>query len=214
MPPKTNPFARKKKAKEPQKLYKCAFCEAQQDHPSKNEDGQSTCDNCGEEIYLNRNYNGEPAAAEPAPAEDIDARADEERAEETPEPEPEPVEEEAPKFRIQRKPRTEKLPVKLTDEERLAYGKEMADLLAEAEQIDRETKQFKKAQDSKLAGVEAKLSERSIAISNGYEHRNVNCELVMDYEQFEVYLLRLDTYEVVERRKMSNDERQMQLTAE
>lgn len=103
---------------------------------------------------------------------------------------------------------TEILPVKLTQEEIIENAKKLAKAtndLRDAEtrkaevvsQLTADCKRLKSAADS-----------LSLLISNGYEYRNIECELIYDFNKGTKTLTRIDTGEIVRTVEISIEERQ------
>ena len=105
------------------------------------------------------------------------------------------------------------LKCKLTDTEVLGYGREMADVHASVAQLTADMKSLVTEYKGKIALKLARLETLSAYVASGYEHRDVKCERVFDYEARTVTEVRLDGLEptVVNQRKMTNDEMQAQL---
>lgn len=101
-----------------------------------------------------------------------------------------------------------------TEKEKRVIADEMAKMTLLQEDLDAEKKaamsSFKDKIDS--AGLAARVAAQKLRDGDGYEYRNVECEVVRDYEMEEVRYIRTDTGEVLESRKMEPSERQMQLS--
>lgn len=106
---------------------------------------------------------------------------------------------------------TKSLPVKLTDEEVLKYGRDVARAVSDRGRIEIELDSVKadyKGKISEQDGIIGKLSPR---IHSGIETREVACEEVKDWKKGTVTVTRLDTLDVIEDRPMREDEKQIQL---
>jgi len=104
-------------------------------------------------------------------------------------------------------------PVKhfFTPEEKEEIAVEMSSTSRRQDELEREKKAVMSSYKDKIDNV---ILENRIAAQkyhDGYEYRNVECEVVRDYKREEVHYVRTDTGETIESRKMEPAERQMQL---
>lgn len=113
------------------------------------------------------------------------------------------------------------LPCKLSTEEIIEKGGALAAIVkaVSAENVNLEAekesfKEIKKGIEDSIISYKVRQSELSEAISTGEEKRDVDCEVVFDYEKERVTVRRLDTDTVFEDREMNDLERQMQLDFE
>lgn len=98
--------------------------------------------------------------------------------------------------------------VVLTQKELLDIGQEMARsqrLLNDAEGRKAEVAAQIKAE---IEGFRNTISDLAMKISQRYEYRTVDCEIVKDFEGNRVDVVRLDNGEVIETRAMTAEERQ------
>ena len=105
----------------------------------------------------------------------------------------------------------QQLPVPLTEEELKQRGKDLAKTHQDIGEIERHKKEINDDFKAKISALEASTSSLSRAISNGYEYREVECEWAFFWEKGEKHMVRLDTGETVEIRKISDFERQERL---
>jgi hypothetical protein len=105
--------------------------------------------------------------------------------------------------------KTMTLPCRLTPEEFVARAHDLAktteDIGAEQARAESLKSQLKAA----LAELEARRSKLSAVVSRGEELRDVECEVVVDYEKGETYTVRQDTGEFFDRRPLRAEERQV-----
>lgn len=106
------------------------------------------------------------------------------------------------------------LKVALTPEEERFFGKESAryrqELALANDQLDEIKGQFK----GKIEGYEKEQNRIMVLLNNGYEYRDVECEIIEDFKALTIQVTRLDTGEVVEDRPMNEAERQQNLPME
>lgn len=107
------------------------------------------------------------------------------------------------------------LPVKLTDEELMEKAKAAASLMMEVSKDQNElasiSERFKDSKKSLTEDIESnirKASALSSIVDSGEERRDVDCEVLFDYDAGTVTVTRKDTDEVIETRNMTDDESQ------
>ena len=103
------------------------------------------------------------------------------------------------------------LKCQLTQDEILQAGEDLATELDNLSQLKAEIESVKKSLKAKEVELEARIHAKHTLVRNKYEHRNVDCDNILDYETMECYVVRLDTEEEVLRRAMSEDEKQTTL---
>lgn len=116
--------------------------------------------------------------------------------------------------RVVRKEIGKILPVKLTDKELLAAGREAADSQEELRDVEGQAKAASDEYKGKMKAITGRIVRLASLVRAGYEHREVACEQVFDYEAGTLKVTRLDTREIVERRPLRSDERQMVLAVD
>jgi hypothetical protein len=83
--------------------------------------------------------------------------------------------------------------------------------LDEKDRIDFERKRVADGFKSKIGVIDEEISDLRSTLKRGYEDRNVECDEERDYALGKVFIRRLDTFEIVEERAMTVDERQPKL---
>jgi hypothetical protein len=85
----------------------------------------------------------------------------------------------------------------------------------EMEEVENEKKQINSDLKSKLDGHQAKISNLSNNINNGYEYRYIDCEVVLNKPiDGEKQIIRKDTGELVKQEAMTPSELQEELPLE
>ncbi len=105
----------------------------------------------------------------------------------------------------------EKLPVLLTDPERIAVCIRYADAVKRIKEFDEKTKEIaagRKADKAKLVAVAAELED---ATRTGRVQRDVRVAEYTSFEQNRKWKVRLDTQEQIEEQPLSSNERQAEL---
>ena len=101
-----------------------------------------------------------------------------------------------------------------SDKEKLVIATDLARELEEARQLEQELTEIKSQLKGKIDATKAHIGTYHSMIYSGYEYRNVACELVRDYDCKIVTVSRMDTWEQVESRAMTQDELQKSLIKE
>ena len=101
-----------------------------------------------------------------------------------------------------------RLPVKLTDEEMIIKGQELAELESELTDLESLKRAASKSFAKQIEVKKGKIQRVSHAINTKQENREVECEEVRDEESLKVSIVRKDTGEVVSERLMTDEERQ------
>lgn len=112
---------------------------------------------------------------------------------------------------ILRRKMVKQLPVKLTTKEMLQAGRDQADAQEQHQEIERQAKQAASEYKGKLKQTAGTIIRLANLVRAGYEHREVKCEQVFDFDEGRVKIMRLDTAEIVEDRPLRADEGQMAL---
>jgi hypothetical protein len=106
------------------------------------------------------------------------------------------------------------LPVRLTDEELLKKGSDLATAVQDIATEEGRQVDIKASMKAKLAEIEARRTQLAIAVSRKEEHRDVEVDIFHDYQRAVVQDIRRDTGEVLSTRVMSEEERQIGLPME
>ena len=95
------------------------------------------------------------------------------------------------------------LRVELTRDELLDAGQKMADAQQRLNDLDAEAQEFKEQMKGKLAEAQGSAMRYGALVRQKYDHRDVECEEVKDYNAERYELIRKDTGATVERRAMT-----------
>jgi len=101
-----------------------------------------------------------------------------------------------------------RLKTRLTDEELLSAGQQVALLQKEREDLDLELVSCKKQLQSKIAEKDAAIRCQMNLLRDKHDYREIDVEEVWDNTVETCIVTRLDTDEVVESRKLTAEERQ------
>lgn len=100
------------------------------------------------------------------------------------------------------------LPCKLTPNELLLKGKELAETFKKVDSLEAEKKADASAFKDKIESYEAKGRELAREVSTGQEYRPIECFEEARYSTNMVDLVRSDSHEVVRSRPMDPSEKQ------
>jgi hypothetical protein len=108
----------------------------------------------------------------------------------------------------QRKVVTRNCRVALENDELLIRGEKLTKAMAEIDRLDQEKKDFIADQKLKRELQATEIADMKDQIINRAEYRSVECEEKPDYERNMVEIVRKDTGQVVDQRKMIKEDRQ------
>lgn len=122
---------------------------------------------------------------------------------------------------IRKEKKIRELPVKLTAKERQAAAIDMAEHCQLVQELDSELEELKAGYSSSKKTLEEQrgiherhLRDNADAVKTGTRNQDVECECLFDYKADALTVTRLDTKEVIEERKLSAEEKQLQLDME
>jgi len=98
-----------------------------------------------------------------------------------------------------------------TESEKRDIAEEMAKMTLLIEDLDAEKKAAMSSFKDKIDSASLAARVAAQKLRDGYEYRNVECEVIRDYELEEVRYVRTDTGEIIETRRMEKSEMQMRL---
>ncbi len=99
----------------------------------------------------------------------------------------------------------------LTQEELLAAGEKLAELLDNLRRAESERESVVKQYKAKEAELAAQIESQQLLVRNKSEIRTVDCVNVLDYTDVKCIVTRLDTDEIIVDRKLTEDEKQSTL---
>ena len=103
---------------------------------------------------------------------------------------------------------TKLLPVKLTTDEKLTAGARLAELDGELHEASENATQVKQALKAEETRIVAERTRVAGLLRRGTEMRDVKVQVFHDYEDGELTEVRVDTFEVVFQRPLTEDEKQ------
>lgn len=123
---------------------------------------------------------------------------------------------EAPKHEKTTRHFTSLLGVKLTKDELLTRGKQLADIENRIAEEALRAEGVKRDLKAKEASLTAERSRLAGIVSNASENREIDCSGIADFERGVYFEIRMDTGEVLpnSQRRLTDDERQAALKLE
>ena len=100
-----------------------------------------------------------------------------------------------------------RLPVPLSEGERLAHGQELARLIDLEQQTEEKHKSIKAGLKEEMDGIQVQIRAEAKLLTEGHEDREIDVEDVFDHESLKVHVRRIDNYEIILTRDMTEDER-------
>ena len=104
-----------------------------------------------------------------------------------------------------------KLPVKLTDQEKIDKGLRVVELLDEIDDVKEEAKDAAAEARDKIKDIQKRLDEHRKHLRAGTEPREVECIDQQDWSRKRVVTIRLDTGEIVTERALKPSELQTEI---
>lgn len=105
----------------------------------------------------------------------------------------------------------EMLPVDLTDSEKIDFGRRLAELGYEISGIEERKASIAKQLGEDIKALEQQANTVGACIRSGTERREIPVETQADDERCEIIKLRIDTGEILSRRAMTPEERQVSM---
>lgn len=102
---------------------------------------------------------------------------------------------------------TERLPCKLTEHEKIARAREATELLAQQTRMTDAEKARSATAKAEIKTVSEQLHEAARASREGWEHRDVEVNVIPNNTDLTIETWRCDTGELVRSRPMSDDEK-------
>lgn len=117
--------------------------------------------------------------------------------------------------KIDVKPAGEKhLRCTLTQDEFNRAADELANALSRKTEAENEMQSYRDQHKSRMTGIDADISRLQPVVAQRAEWRKVKCEKILNFTLGTVEILRIDTGEIIEKRQMYEDEKQLQLSME
>lgn len=100
------------------------------------------------------------------------------------------------------------LPIKLTKDQILERASKAANLVAQRADLESEKSAKNRDYSEKFKEIRGEMSKLSKSVASGEEYQNVKCEVRRSYLEKRVITIRKDTFEIVDDRKMYENEMQ------
>ncbi|HUV71687.1 MAG TPA: hypothetical protein VMW25_01625 [Clostridia bacterium] len=106
---------------------------------------------------------------------------------------------------------TRHLKCDLTKEELLQAGEDLAKAIDGVTTLEEQLASVQKDFKAKIAALEAEITIKQRLVRNKNEFRFVECQLTLNYTTLQAVSVRTDTEEIIEERKMTQEEKQMKI---
>jgi len=100
-----------------------------------------------------------------------------------------------------------RLPVPLNEGERLAHGQELARLIDLEQTTEERHKSIKANLKEEMDRIQVQIRAEAKLLTDGSEDREIDVEDVFDHETLKVHVRRIDNYELILTRDMSEEEK-------
>ena len=98
-----------------------------------------------------------------------------------------------------------------SEEEKAAIAKKLSSQIREKSLVEDDKKRVMSDFKFRLDTIDSEVSKLSGNYDSGYEMRNIKCQTTYDYKSGTKTTIRLDTKEIIENLKMTEDEMQLEL---
>lgn len=98
-----------------------------------------------------------------------------------------------------------------TESEKREMAQDLAQKVSDQQIAEDEKKAVMSDLKSRIDSLAAQANSLATKLNNGYEMRNIKCEIEKDFKGGIVRHIRTDTGEVVRERKMNDDDRQLKV---
>jgi len=98
-----------------------------------------------------------------------------------------------------------------TEDEKQGIGADLAKATQKKYSLEDDKKAVMDQFKSRISGAEFDIKEKSLMLSQGYEFRDIDCEVIRDFVEKKISFRRLDIDEIVDTRDMMPHELQMEL---
>lgn len=115
------------------------------------------------------------------------------------------------KVMIKKKKTERMLRVDFNQKEKNEIASDLARYYRDLEQQRLDRTKIIKGIDAEIKEKEAMISKLVTKVGDGYEHKGVPCEIVLDFKRNTKKITRLDTKKVIEESAIPEDERQLEM---
>ena len=99
----------------------------------------------------------------------------------------------------------------LNDDEKKEIAITMAQKVTELNQAEDDKKSVVSDFKSRIDGLQAEVNRSATLLNNGYEMRNIKCEVIPFYSEKVFRYMRTDNGEIAKERKMTSDDMQRKI---
>lgn len=105
----------------------------------------------------------------------------------------------------------EDLPVKFSNEEKIALSEELAEAIDKKARLENQIKEFADLRKPGIKSADSQIEFQSSLIVRGYQLKSVDCRVIIDYKTCKKTTVRIDTGELVREEQLKDDELQTSL---
>ncbi len=100
---------------------------------------------------------------------------------------------------------------KFTEEEKKQIAQDLAEAIIQDQEVTLQKKAAMSDFKGTLDGIASTITTASRKVKDGYEMKNMDCEVVKDFEKKKVFYIRIDNGEVAKVRPINDNDLQMNL---
>ena len=98
-----------------------------------------------------------------------------------------------------------------SENEKKEIASEMAQKVSEQNQAEDDKKAIMSDLKSRIDRIQAEVNSAATKLNNGYEMRNIKCEVIRDYKRKVIQFMRTDNGEIAREKPMTADDLQMRM---
>lgn len=106
---------------------------------------------------------------------------------------------------------TEYCKYQFNQDEKKELSEEMAQKVVELAQLEDDRKAVASDFKGRIDGVKAQINSAATKLNNGYEMRQIKCEVTRDYTLKKIFIVRTDNDETVREKDMNSDDLQRKI---
>ena len=106
---------------------------------------------------------------------------------------------------------TEYIKHTFSEDEKREISEAMALQVTEQKQLEGDKKAAVADFTGRIEGIRAQVQSAAVKVNNGYEYKNVKCEVERDYDRKVIRYIRTDNGELGKEKPMTSDDLQMKL---
>jgi hypothetical protein len=105
----------------------------------------------------------------------------------------------------------EELPVKFSTEEKINLSEELAEAIEKKQRLESQIKEYTDLRKPEIKKTDSQIEFQSNLIIRGYQLKDVDCRVIIDYDRCKKTIIRTDTGELVSENPLQDHELQTNL---